>query len=1147
MPTFDGIDTGTSKKKESGKALAPKPQGKNWFQRTLDNFGTIAKGANPFSDAGRKAVVKEIAPYIASSPVSSVVLNPWLKKVGAEPIANTMDRGVGQLLSGQYRKGASTLLNAPGINLIPGSYVAGTLARPGSGGMKELGANPLFTALDVLPYVGKASRVATKGGRLAAKASDRAATLGKANRVEQIAKRGLEPRQLVGELARSLEEVAVARFPKMVTRTPSALIENLGLGGARTREALRIHGVTQREYRTKSAAISKDIAGQFGAGRKRIFRRTSNDFGVDPRRAAEIISDGQIGNPGWRNTLAENERRFVEAWEEATRQFDDRFLKEGKHYQFGGERYARDEYPKLQNAVYRADQLGRAAAKAADRATPERVAKFEAANARRAERFDYWGQKVDQLSNRQEAMAVQYQAALAQRDRLRAIVQSKTLQSYPAARRAQRLTVKIAAMEKRIGPINKRLAEAVRQQQRVASMAPLRNPDQTAFFLAAQQKALQKATAESVKAAPARFKPLLKQQVTDAITDLVKGKVTEDRVGVVVGRILSGDYDSFAHLIDEATVKLIRKDITKTWQTIRANGQDPLFLHHVTADQAKRLIEHPRLLRVELDPGQVKPLSLENMRPWIQDMAIGVTGQILEVAQKDAVRQFYDQLVASKIAKSELAAKAEVGDLIERMGPRARAFGADPESQIDALMRKMYVEWDPLTNTMPAAGSRGLRGVDAVYMPKGVAKTIKRVIDQSDLSALSKILSVPMKVFRMSILTLSPIYHAFNLMSGTVLLAAHSPTGVMPQRFLKAAQMIRRGEVPPEISRGSHMGTADLVDKRRLFQVGSELGNILEQKNPSFWKAAPGRLSRGAQWVSDTTDDMYKVMAYLSGSKKALRKGMSPEAARQMGIELAHKVLVDFDRLTPLERTAVRSVIPFYSWSQHILKYAMSYPFDHPWRAAIVTAFARQVDNEWPEELPRSFRTDLTYTASDGKKMRYGLGGIVPWMAVPDFFTFAGFMSRIHPAIGALAGHAGADPFTQAPTVYGARKVELDPITKRPVGVRMNPFLRIAETLSPQVAQAWRSISDDPEWVRFMKQNPEAARAEFWRNFGVQLPRTFDIKKEIEKAEKNTETVATMQAREAKRDAKLAGTTTEDAKPRVKQIPSYVEQPSSGI
>src|SRR5690606_18834955 len=81
----------------------------------------------------------------------------------SQRIQENRDQGMNQL---------AAVLNAPGVRMAPGAFVAGQLAQ-GTAGARELATHPLMAFLDVLPVANKAA-AGTQVGRLATQAAEQA-------------------------------------------------------------------------------------------------------------------------------------------------------------------------------------------------------------------------------------------------------------------------------------------------------------------------------------------------------------------------------------------------------------------------------------------------------------------------------------------------------------------------------------------------------------------------------------------------------------------------------------------------------------------------------------------------------------------------------------------------------------------------------------------------------------------------------------------------------------------------------------------------------------------------------------------------------------------------------------------------------------
>ena len=79
---------------------------------------------------------------------------------------------------------------------------------------------------------------------------------------------------------------------------------------------------------------------------------------------------------------------------------------------------------------------------------------------------------------------------------------------------------------------------------------------------------------------------------------------------------------------------------------------------------------------------------------------------------------------------------------------------------------------------------------------------------------------------------------------------------------------------------------------------------------------------------------------------------VTPERAVKEGIHHVQEVFGNLNRMSPFERQVAQSIMPFYGWQKHILGYVMSFPFDHPWRALVLSPAGVQRLTAGPPRLP---------------------------------------------------------------------------------------------------------------------------------------------------------------------------------------------------
>lgn len=975
-------------------------------------------------------------------------------------MAEQVSKGGKSIGKGQVKKGVTEILDAPGVRMVPGTY-AGSQAIKG-----DLGDRPLFAALDVLPVVGKATRgvtLGTKTGRaLASRVATRADVLGKVGKVEKVGARGLEPRQVVGEALRSAEDVVVRKLPTVERFVPSQLLERSGLGGTRLRTFMSELGTADRRMQNQAAQFVNETMGE------------AQQLGITRDRAVEISRMNEM-TPELKNTLAPNEVQWLDSMKNKSDGITAEWVERGKLFKHDGEVYPVSERG-LKGAIAEMEKLK-------EGIHPEQ--------ARIAKKLT----QVQARLARAEAPLTKYST------RQPGTYQGQTVKGLQSER--SRL------LKRREGLV----AKAGKQVDKA-----------------------------SQRAVPARYMPMLRGEVAEAVRNLAGGSVDStgtvvrgldpESITQVVDHFLRRQYDEAGAIIGPEQVAAIRDAISTTWRTLREQGIDPVYMPHISPGNARRELLNPKLTRELHAPKSTKKRSPLSPEPHVSHMAVGVSAQGVDSLRYVLGEQLWATLREKRFVLTKEEAIVQVQHLINADVEKAVAKGIDLDSATLAARQRWldrtFGKFAP-ESMFPSGPGGGPFKPGEWFLPKGLQRALSGgrmgILKQADLGKAARVAGIPGKVFRMSLLTFAPFYYAGNVVSTAVMLMAHNP--LAPKFFGKARGMLKDGTLPEGLSLGFREASAETAGSIRRFKAAEDLKKILDQQDvtnkiPYVVRRIGSQTARVPGWlnnVANVIDDMGKTMAYLSESKKMLKKGYSKEAAEQLGIDLAHKVLVDFDRLTPLERTAIRSAIPFASWTSHINRFVLGYPFDHPARVAVTSALARNISNEWPEGLPERFKKDLFF---DNNTKRSGLSNFLPMMNVPDLyegepFVLAGLLSKISPWAQMFAEFTGADPYTYAQPVFGAKRTKFDPVSGKEVAVRPSLPGKLLE-VSPQIHQVWAVLSKDPEWVELAESNPEAARAAIWRSFGISIPRTLNIGTEIEKARVARERVGAKQRTQTARN-----------------------------
>lgn len=158
-----------------------------------------------------------------------------------------------------------------------------------------------------------------------------------------------------------------------------------------------------------------------------------------------------------------------------------------------------------------------------------------------------------------------------------------------------------------------------------------------------------------------------------------------------------------------------------------------------------------------------------------------------------------------------------------------------------------------------------------------------------------------------------------------------------------------------------------------------------------------GRLRRGARAVvgksfamNEYVDNVSRSAIYLAKRKR----GLSPEQAVKRALHAAG----DFQRMSFVEREAIKRVWVFYPWYRHITKLSLSLPVEHPMRVAWTLHMADVWGN--PDEQ-RQLPGFLQGSIPLGNDRYLRTGGLMPFTQAEDLpgFSPGAAVRSITPAI----------------------------------------------------------------------------------------------------------------------------------------------------
>lgn len=633
--------------------------------------------------------------------------------------------------------------------------------------------------------------------------------------------------------------------------------------------------------------------------------------------------------------------------------------------------------------------------------------------------------------------------------------------------------------------------------------------------------------------APARFQGLIEDardaKATPALTTAAETtlgrRLGPDEAAQVVTAVERKLWDNVPGVSrDEATaiMQQIEREVASTWRDLRAAGHDPVFVHKVSPSRANSA------LAGNIGPVPVKQSATKervlDLSPGVNDVQISMTHAAGEMLQKRYTETFVEQVIDS-VGKTEAQLRDELSDAANWR------TGIDPsldfEGHLQQMIRRGYERFNPDEAGTAWGGVRldKYRGDNKVYIPKAVADNLHRYAKPP--SILSSVTDPLTKAFRYNVIGLSPSVIVNNFFSNSVAMTAES--GIRPWKHWNAArEWLRNPElIPNEQLKGMILAEMPNMEslnrdawlKSRVgqrFMSGYNAGKAFQDSTMA--KVAGGAKAKLDAVVSRSLDaqrwgdNVYRAMQYMDEVERGVSKGKTADAAANSAMEMVRRTFVDYTSFTPIERSAMRTIVPFYSYMGHAARFIARYPLDHPLRASVASKLA-EAERERLGTLPGSFLSmvplpfGLGKMNSDGKKNMLALRPFDPFGDISDLLSVAGWMSAMNPLIqtglqqvGVIRGEADLYP-----------TLRYDPETGRMKAVHGNLLTDLFNNTMPRAGLITSFLGINSQQNELRQRDPEAANRNLLSMAG--LPRAWrqvDVPKEQFQAEISRDRSATL-------------------------------------
>lgn len=560
------------------------------------------------------------------------------------------------------------------------------------------------------------------------------------------------------------------------------------------------------------------------------------------------------------------------------------------------------------------------------------------------------------------------------------------------------------------------------------------NPDDDPKVEAARKKV--EAAAKS--SPPAQYQPALRQ-----LAARLSG------VNVEVGQMVidPADRDLFKSALD---------DVSSQWLRLRQAGFDPAWVHETPVrDWTTYDRPHLRTDR-EVTPAFVKQRATMMNGDYMPNLNVALTDTMKQTIEKVHTQAFLTKL-DDQYASDGAAVYKEYADFY-------------PKASREQLMRRIDKE-------MPVAPDNPFHSFQGRRLPKQVAD----LIHHSDPRTLEGFRSyrAARGLYVASVLGLSPAYVIHSTLGGFPMLLARTGPSVL--KYLgQAWDLAKAGRdgLPIDISLGHLMvDNDDYGQALTNYMKGRTLGRVMLEKvkKPEEFTFK----------VAGFAERMYKAMAYLYGRDNATNEGADADTARAAGINLGNSVLHDWYRQTPLEKSVIREIFPFYGFQKAVVTYALTYPMDHPLRAATMANSQRIIEQDSNQMLPQSWEKYLGLGAPNpltGALSVLPSTSLNPFASASSLFTLAGIFDRTNPLITQVLESAGWTPPSASAELFpqlsysastGGLVVAQPGILGRIGTGIINIFPQadaIAEALKLTSADKAKAATDPQSWVQDISQ-----------------------------------------------------------------------------
>jgi hypothetical protein len=570
----------------------------------------------------------------------------------------------------------------------------------------------------------------------------------------------------------------------------------------------------------------------------------------------------------------------------------------------------------------------------------------------------------------------------------------------------------------------------------------------------------------------------------------------------IANRYYRGTFDDGTPIFPAKALRQVEKDAVKRISEWQAQGWNPSFVHSMNESQLNQL-RYPKVARTEPKISSYKEKLLTGGSDEVNNVAVSLTHQQAEVAVnglwRDAWHGYADDT------------GAHVPGILDTFGKtydQAVQELRDRQVPLDQARKQVAREWENPARFSGKVGRGSVFANNNVLIPSSLARNLDKLSPSMDnLSQMKAAVDKGTRGFRFAVTGLSPQHSVHIVASGGVMfgLAMNDLPAVL-RSVGEARRMIKEGRIPLRFQdEGSFLPAEDAMMFGASQRTAARLYSDVVAKGVHPLR----RANEAIQHLDEHVTRWYKTLDYVAQTKR----GLDPEQA----LYEVSRHFADHAGRAPIERALFKSVAPFGAWSQHLIRYLFQFPADHPLRAAALANLATAQIDDQNSGLPRDFNQLFFHN-----KQAFDIRSLNPFRDIGNTFSLAGFISTLHPAVGAIFKAKGYNPVTDTAELYP--ELTIDPNTGKLVTKGGNFFKALAEGMIPQT-QGIEALLGWSDSMRNLKKNDPQAYAHTLARYlhFPWLPRTIDLGTERTKDQVNQLRLATAAVSDALKTGNFGG------------------------